>query len=280
MRVRPAARRPEQRVRRRRRAVGPVRQAAVRPPRLRRDRGRRLPAQGRPTRWRSARASRRVDPEEVHEVAFRKPRIGSRGYDEDEVDAFLDLVEGELRWRVQPGGAGRAGRPAGGRHRRCRQWLRAAGGDGGPVRRPGCGRAGRPAVRAVTVALLADRGRMLVTEMADPTTGRTAYRPPGGEIAFGERGHEAVRRTLREEFGIAAGRGAADGDAGEHPPLRRAGRARAGAGLRGGDRGPAGVVAAAADEPARRRHRDLGAGGHVPPQRGPLLPDGLLPLLG
>ena len=59
-----------------------------------------------------------------------------------------------------------------------------------------------PAVRAVTVALLADRGRMLVTELADPTTGRTVYRPPGGEIAFGERGHEAVRRTMREEFGI------------------------------------------------------------------------------
>ena len=59
-----------------------------------------------------------------------------------------------------------------------------------------------PAVRAVTVALLADRGRMLVTELPDPTSGRTAYRPPGGEIAFGERGHEAVRGTMREEFGI------------------------------------------------------------------------------
>jgi ADP-ribose pyrophosphatase YjhB (NUDIX family) len=43
---------------------------------------------------------------------------------------------------------------------------------------------------------------MLVTELPDPTTGRTAYRPPGGEIAFGERGHEAVRRTMRDEFGI------------------------------------------------------------------------------
>jgi ADP-ribose pyrophosphatase YjhB (NUDIX family) len=43
---------------------------------------------------------------------------------------------------------------------------------------------------------------MLVTELPDPATGRTAYRPPGGEIAFGERGHEAVRRALRDEFGI------------------------------------------------------------------------------
>ena len=36
-----------------------------------------------------------VTADQVHEVAFRKPRIGSRGYDEDEVDAFLDLVEGD-----------------------------------------------------------------------------------------------------------------------------------------------------------------------------------------
>jgi ADP-ribose pyrophosphatase YjhB (NUDIX family) len=54
----------------------------------------------------------------------------------------------------------------------------------------------------VTVALLADRGRMLVTELPDPVSGRTVYRPPGGEIAFGERGHEAVRRSLRDDFGI------------------------------------------------------------------------------
>jgi DivIVA domain-containing protein len=29
-------------------------------------------------------------------VAFSKPRIGKRGYDEDEVDAFLDVVEAEI----------------------------------------------------------------------------------------------------------------------------------------------------------------------------------------
>jgi DivIVA domain-containing protein len=32
----------------------------------------------------------------VHNVAFKKPPIGKRGYDEDEVDAFLDLIEAEL----------------------------------------------------------------------------------------------------------------------------------------------------------------------------------------
>jgi DivIVA domain-containing protein len=37
-----------------------------------------------------------LTPADVHNVAFKKPPIGKRGYDEDEVDAFLDLVEGEL----------------------------------------------------------------------------------------------------------------------------------------------------------------------------------------
>jgi DivIVA domain-containing protein len=139
-----------------------------------------------------------LDPEEVHQVAFRKPRIGSRGYDEDEVDAFLDLVEAELRWRASPEGQQEmAGPPSG------------PGGYGPPPGMVGLGGApvaaappAGPTVRAVTVALLADRGRMLVTELPDPVSGRTVYRPPGGEIDFGERGHEAVRRALRDEFGI------------------------------------------------------------------------------
>ena len=172
-----------------------------------------------------------LDPEEVHQVAFRKPRLGSRGYDEDEVDAFLDLVEAELRWRASPEGqaemAGPAGRLGG---------LRAAGRDGGPVRRPGRGRAGRSR---------GPRGHRGAAGRPRPDAGHRAarpddrphgYRPPGGEIAFGERGHEAVRRTMREEFGIQLT---------EVRPMatlesihRFAGRdgARAGAGLRGGDR--------------------------------------------
>lgn len=128
----------------------------------------------------------RVDAEEVHQVAFRKPRIGSRGYDEDEVDAFLDLVEAELRWRASPDGQLEMAVPA-----------------AGPMQSLGSGPvAAGPSVRAVTVALIADRGRLLVTELPDPVTGRTVYRPPGGEIGFGERGHEAVRRALADEFGI------------------------------------------------------------------------------
>lgn len=139
-----------------------------------------------------------LDPEEVHQVAFRKPRIGSRGYDEDEVDAFLDLVEAELRWRASAEGQQELAGPVNG-----------PGGYGPPPGMVGLGGApvaaapvSAPAVRPVTVALLADRGRMLVTELPDPVSGRTVYRPPGGEIAFGERGHEAVRRSLRDDFGI------------------------------------------------------------------------------
>lgn len=37
-----------------------------------------------------------LSPADVHNVAFKKPSLGKRGYDEDEVDAFLDVVEAEL----------------------------------------------------------------------------------------------------------------------------------------------------------------------------------------
>ena len=37
-----------------------------------------------------------LTPADVHNVAFKKPPIGKRGYDDEEVDAFLDLVEAEL----------------------------------------------------------------------------------------------------------------------------------------------------------------------------------------
>jgi len=56
-----------------------------------------------------------LTPADVHNVAFKKPPIGKRGYDEDEVDAFLDEVERELarliednnELRAQSGGAPR-----------------------------------------------------------------------------------------------------------------------------------------------------------------------------
>jgi DivIVA domain-containing protein len=40
-------------------------------------------------------------PADVANVAFSKPPLGTRGYDEDEVDAFLDLVEAELARLIQ-----------------------------------------------------------------------------------------------------------------------------------------------------------------------------------
>ena len=45
----------------------------------------------------AAPAGGRLTPEQVHNVAFSKPLMGKRGYNEDEVDAFLDQVEAVLR---------------------------------------------------------------------------------------------------------------------------------------------------------------------------------------
>ena len=42
-----------------------------------------------------------LTPADVHNVAFSKPPIGKRGYNEDEVDAFLDLVGAELAWLIE-----------------------------------------------------------------------------------------------------------------------------------------------------------------------------------
>jgi DivIVA domain-containing protein len=42
-----------------------------------------------------------LTPADVHNVAFKKPPIGKRGYDEEEVDAFLDEVERELARLVE-----------------------------------------------------------------------------------------------------------------------------------------------------------------------------------
>src|ERR1700761_6292866 len=61
-----------------------------------------------------------LTPAEVHNVAFKKPPIGKRGYDEEEVDAFLDIVEVELArlleenndLKTSGGGAAPAAAPA------------------------------------------------------------------------------------------------------------------------------------------------------------------------
>jgi DivIVA domain-containing protein len=63
-----------------------------------------------------------LTPADIHNMAFKKPPIGKRGYDEEEVDAFLDEVEqelirlleenGVLRDQMQRGPAGGGGSAA------------------------------------------------------------------------------------------------------------------------------------------------------------------------
>src|SRR5262245_32899245 len=54
-----------------------------------------------------------LTPADVHNVAFKKPPIGKRGYDEEEVDAFLDEVERELARLVEENNQLRGGVPVG-----------------------------------------------------------------------------------------------------------------------------------------------------------------------
>jgi DivIVA domain-containing protein len=42
-----------------------------------------------------------MSPEEVHAIAFRRPAIGRRGYDEEDVDRLLDRIEETLRGQSQ-----------------------------------------------------------------------------------------------------------------------------------------------------------------------------------
>ena len=50
----------------------------------------------------------RLTAEQVHNVAFSKPPLFKRGYDEDEVDAFLERVEAVLRDPTAIGGVSSA----------------------------------------------------------------------------------------------------------------------------------------------------------------------------
>jgi DivIVA domain-containing protein len=56
-----------------------------------------------------------LTPADVHNVAFKKPPIGKRGYDEEEVDAFLDEVERELARLIEENNELRAQAERGGR---------------------------------------------------------------------------------------------------------------------------------------------------------------------
>jgi DivIVA domain-containing protein len=46
-----------------------------------------------------------LTPADIHNMAFKKPPLGKRGYDEEEVDAFLDEVEQQLTRLVEENAA-------------------------------------------------------------------------------------------------------------------------------------------------------------------------------
>ncbi len=77
-----------------------------------------------------------LNPAEVRDVVFSQPPVGERGYHEDEVDEFLDLVHAELTRLVEENNALRS------QVEQLDQQLRAAPGDTGhPLDR--CGPWGR-----------------------------------------------------------------------------------------------------------------------------------------
>jgi len=56
-------------------------------------------------------------------------------------------------------------------------------------------------IRALAVGIFHKAERILVFEGYDPQKKETFYRPLGGEIEFGEKGNDALRREMREELG-------------------------------------------------------------------------------
>jgi len=58
-------------------------------------------------------------------------------------------------------------------------------------------------IRPLAIGIIMHEGRLFVFEGHDPVKNEIFYRPPGGGIEFGERGHEALEREFYEEFGAA-----------------------------------------------------------------------------
>jgi 8-oxo-dGTP pyrophosphatase MutT (NUDIX family) len=58
-----------------------------------------------------------------------------------------------------------------------------------------------PYIRVIALAIIRRGESLLVFEWTDHATRRRFYRPLGGGVEFGERGHEALVREIREELG-------------------------------------------------------------------------------
>lgn len=55
-------------------------------------------------------------------------------------------------------------------------------------------------IRPIAIGIFRREEQILVFEGYDPTSGETFYRPLGGAIEFGEYGHQALAREIREEI--------------------------------------------------------------------------------
>lgn len=59
----------------------------------------------------------------------------------------------------------------------------------------------RPEPKTLAICVLRRGDSILVAEGYDRVRGETFYRPLGGKVEFGEHGHQALSRELREEIG-------------------------------------------------------------------------------
>jgi len=57
-------------------------------------------------------------------------------------------------------------------------------------------------LRAIAICVFRHRGRILVLDLYDPSTGKRFHRPAGGGVEFGEPSETALRREMREELGV------------------------------------------------------------------------------
>ena len=55
-------------------------------------------------------------------------------------------------------------------------------------------------IRPLAICLINHNGKTLAAEGYDPVKRETFFRPLGGQIEFGERGHETIMREFREEI--------------------------------------------------------------------------------